>query len=172
MTHCLLKFRIKYLCFHMGGDIITICECLPTQMPYGMTTYEWKKKESLYLGSHGHLHGISQLFYTLKHQRTSFHSKSDILGCIVSVPTKPTSNLYQNIKAQLSHHTKTRNIGTFSKMGYWFQQQLMLMGKQRFLYDATIPQFGRHQNAFLDEQASRWNYISIYGRKKDKISLD
>lgn len=119
-TNCLIKFRNGY-----NNVFIRVM----IQMSLGYNNIGEEKK-SQYLGSHSHLHGISKLFDALKHQSTSFNSKFDVLGCIVSAPRKPTSNLQQNMQARLSHQTKTTHIRMFSKI--WYQHKNTWIKKQCF----------------------------------------
>lgn len=79
------------------------------------------------LGSHGDFDSIRKLFNTLKHQSSSLYSKSNVFGCIVSVPTQSTPNLI-TLKNVLSinnkvliptHNRKNKNNDLKSAITWW-----------------------------------------------------
>lgn len=60
-----------------------------------------------YLRAHGYFDGIGELFNTLKHQSPGLHTKLNVFGSIIPVPTDPTSNLC-NAKKTHHHHKEQR----------------------------------------------------------------
>lgn len=63
--------------------------------------------KAFHLWTHSDFNSISKLLNTLKHQSSSFNSKSDILCSIVSTPIQPPTNLQQ---PHLKQQSKTYHI--------------------------------------------------------------